>query len=382
WDYAGPWNMHPLVDPAVTKEEIRAFLAVDLSTSYAVMPVDGKKTGPWYQINQEKIIALIYHYLANTGDAAFLDEMAGEKSVIDWVRFHAYFGDDLSKEAVLIDYGEKGEDHLELRRGIPYHGVMPDLNMRRYKTCERAAAILELYGAPDDEMMKRAAAAAALTKKELWDRDARWFRFRIDGKDDLRYTVQMFKFLDSAACDEEIRSGLLSHLNEREFLSDFGLHSMSKLDDAYDQVDIDNGGGGICSLFVPVILEQLYRIGACETANDIFRRVLWWGSRLPYWGDSLVANAIAYRKDTPLQATIGSSAGAQMMIFGIFGIKAAFDGAVTVNPVKCPPAKNMCLTEMKLRGKTFSVQLNEDSYTVLCGEQVFEKPFGEATVLK
>ena len=50
----------------------------------------------------------------------------------------------------------------------------------------------------------------------------------------------MFKFLDSGAADEEIAEGLVSHLNDEEFLSDFGLHSMSKLDEAYDQVDIED----------------------------------------------------------------------------------------------------------------------------------------------
>ena len=362
--YAGPWNIHPLVDKEVTKEEIKAFLAVDLSSSYAIMPVDGRKNGPWYQINQEKIIALIYYYLKNTGDFGFLDEQAGDKTVIEWVRFHAYFGDDLTKDVSLIDYGIKGEDHLELRRKIPYHGIMPDLNMRRYKTCERASEILALYGTPDEKMMERGRKIAALAKEKLWDKDKKWFKFIIDGKEDYRYTVQMFKFLDSAACDDEIREGLISHLNDEEFLSDFGLHSMSKQDMAYDQVDIDNGGGGICSLIVPVILEQLYRIGQCEKANDIFSRVLWWGERMPYYGDSLTANAIAYREDTPLQATIGSSAAAQMVIFGIFGVSSDFYGNVTVTPVKNPPAKGMKLSDMHLRGKIFSVSLGENSFTV------------------
>ena len=207
------------------------------------------------------------------------------------------------------------------------------------------------------------------------------FKFIIDGKEDYRYTVQMFKFLDSGAADKEIVEGLVSHLNDKEFLSDFGLHSMSKLDEAYDQVDIDNGGGGICSLFVPVILEQLYKIGKCEIANDILNRVLWWGERMPYWGDSLTANAIAYREDTPLQATIGSSAAAQMIIFGIFGVKSDFYGNITINPVKNPPDKNMRLINMKLRGKIFSIYLNEQDYTVETENVKITKQYGEKTVI-
>ena len=156
---------------------------------------------------------------------------------------------------------------------------------------------------------------------------------------------------------------------------------MSKMDEAYDQVDIDNGGGGICSLFVPVILEQLYKIGKCEIANDILKRVLWWGERMPYWGDSLTANAIAYREDTPLQATIGSSAAAQMIIFGIFGVKSDFYGNITINPVKNPPDKDMRLMKMKLRNKIFSIYLNEQDYTVETESAKITKPYGEKTVI-
>lgn len=408
WDYGAPCKLHPMVDRNATKEEIKAFLAVDLSKCFAIKPVDGGAYGPWYMVNQEKIIGLIYYYLANTGDFAFLDERAGDRTVIEWVRFHACFGDEGAAEGKLVDYGMMGEHHLELRNGIAYHGVMPDLNMRRYLTYQRASEILACYGSPDENMMKRAEKLRFLVKKELWDADKRWFRFRMkeegmtdypekfyqfmvkeglfikDKKhfrfrqeDDLRYTVQMFKFLDSPAADEEIRSGLISHLNEEEFLSDFGLHSMSKLDEAYDQVDIDNGGGGICAIFVPVILEQLYNIGECEKANDIFRRVLWWGERVPYWGDSFTANAIAYREDTPLMATTGSAVGAQMMIFGIFGIKADFDGTITVNPVKRPPAEQMRLVDVKLRGKVFSVSLDRDGYTVECEKKKWKCLYGQ-----
>ena len=65
--------------------------------------------------------------------------------------------------------------------------------------------------------------------------------------------------------------GLLSHLNEREFLSDYGLHSISKLDPAYDQVDIDHGGGGSYVAFPALIAESLYKGGYSDPAEDILK---------------------------------------------------------------------------------------------------------------
>ena len=107
---------------------------------------------------------------------------------------------------------------------------------------------------------------------------------------------------------------------------------MSKKDLAYDQVDIDNGGGGSCVCFPPQIIERLYKSGHPKEAENVLERILWWGERLPYWGDSLVANNIDYRKDTPLQNAIGAVAGAQCIIFGMFGVEVKFNGDITINP--------------------------------------------------
>mgnify|MGYP003344925615 CR=1 FL=1 len=89
---------------------------------------------------------------------------------------------------------------------------------------------------------------------------------------------------------------------------------------AYDQIDIDNGGGGACTSFPPQIAERLYKLGKPAPADEILKRILWWGTRMPYWGDSIVANAVEYRKDTPLQCTIDGAAGAQCILFGLLGI--------------------------------------------------------------
>ena len=146
-----------------------------------------------------------------------------------------------------------------------------------------------------------------MLKQRLWNPKTRWFDFQDDkGRKDTRYTVQMFKLFGSKVLDAEEEAGLLGHLNsEKEFLSEFGLHSMSKTDPAYDQVDIDNGGGGR----LHVLSRRRSPSGSTRRATPTpprtsCKRILWWGERMPYWGDSIVADKIDYRKDTPLQCTI------------------------------------------------------------------------------
>jgi len=381
WDYCGGLMLHPLYDAEGNKKQLIAYLKNDLTTSYALNPVTGGKVGPWYQVNQEKIICMVYYHVLFTGDKAFLFEQAGNKTVLEWMLYHAYVGDDGTEGNRLCDYGEGGKDHLELRQRWKYNGVMPDVNARRYMNYKRVYDLTKVAGAPDERLLQRAAELKECLKS-LWNEQEKWYDF-IDntGKRDIRYTVQMFKFLNSPVIDAHERDGLISHLNETEFLSKYGLHSMSKLDEAFDQEDIDNGGGGICTHFTMQICAQLYEMGYDALATDILQRVYWWGERMPYMGDSCAANMIQNREDTPLQGDISSVACAQMIFYYIFGIRAAFDGAVTVTPVKHRPAERMKIENARLCGKTFSVCVDGDMFSVAVNDRTYTAAIGETVCI-
>jgi hypothetical protein len=242
---------------------------------------------------------------------------------------------------------------------------MPDLNGRRYANYLMAARLAELAGSPDPRLRQRADALRGALKQRLWNPQTRWFDFLdAQGRKDTRYTVQMFKLIGSGVLDAEEMAGLLAHFNEREFLSEFGLHSMSKTDVAYDQVDIDNGGGGACTCFPPQIAERLYKAGHPAVASDILRRILWWGDCLPYWGDSLVANFKDYRKDTPLQCTLDGVTVAQCILFGMLGVAPQFDGQIFVDPHPPEWASQIEITGLKIRGRVIDVAVRDGQYEV------------------
>ena len=173
----------------------------------------------------------------------------------------------------------------------------------------------------------------------------------------------------------------MSHLNEQEFLSDYGLHSMSKLDIAYDQVDIDNGGGGNCTSFTPLKIEFLYNRGKTEVADKILESILWWGTRMPYFPDSEPANEIDYRQDTPLQSNISTGCLAQCILFGMFGIDVAFDGTITIDPVHSELASELSLKGLKIRGKVMDVAVTGDMYTVVTEDKSYEANIGDPIVI-
>jgi hypothetical protein len=382
WNFGEVWEILPLYDPQAAREHIKQFLKTDITTHFAFMPVNGEAFGPWYPVNQEKIIGLIYYYVQITGDTAFLGEAVADKNVLDWAVYHAMHGDDLGKPVALIDYGPSNS-HLELRRGYPYNHVMPDLNGRRYANYLRAAELCEVAGRPARYLVERAEALKVLLKQRLWNPDTKWFWFENDqGVKDTRLTVQLFKLFGSGVLDNDEAAGLLSHLNETEFLSEYGLHSMSKTDIAYDQVDIDNGGGGICTCFTPQIAERLYKSGHADLAADLFRRTLWWGERMPYWGDSLVANSIDYRKDTPLQCTLDGVAVAQCILFGMFGVNVELNGDITVDPHPPGFAPRMKLEGLRLRGMEMDIEVDGDHFGVECNGRTILSRIGTPVSLR
>jgi hypothetical protein len=382
WNFGEVWEVMPLYDPDATRAHIKQFLQIDLGSHFAFNPLNGRGFGPWYMVNQEKIVGLIYYYVKNTGDTAFLQEMVGGKTILDHAIAHATFRDDLAQPVALIDYGPSNS-HLELRRGYPYNYVMPDLNGRRYATYLRASELAEVAGKPAPALRQRAEALQVVLKQQLWNPQTRWFDFQdAQGRKDSRYTIQLFKLFGSDVLDGEEESGLLSHLNEKEFLGEFGLHSLSKTDVAYDQVDIDNGGGGSCTCFPPQIAERLYKAGHAATADDLLKRILWWGERMPYWGDSLVANHADYRKDTPLQCTLDGATVAQCIIFGVFGIDARFDGSLVIHPHPPAFAPRVALKNVNLRGMRFEISVTADGFHVKTTRSEAQASIGESIVVK
>jgi hypothetical protein len=291
--------------------------------------------------------------------------------------------DDPEKPVALIDYGPSNS-HLELRRKPNYYNhVMPDLNGRRYDNYMRVAELAEAYGEPKPFLAERAEALKKLLKEKLWNRETRWLDFINDqGLPETRYTIQMYKLIGSPVLDQELEAGLLSHWNENEFLGKYGIHSLALQDEAFDPADVDNGGPGACTCFPPQIAERFYKAGHPDKGADILRRTLWWADRLPYWGDSIVAHEIDYRKDTPLQCTLDSVAVAQCMIFGMFGINVDFDGSIAIHPSLPEFTKTISLQNVHIRSITFDIEVTPDSFTVTVDNEQITAPLGKTIILK
>ncbi len=397
WDFGEACEIISLFDPQATKAHIIQFMETGVKKGFGFCPLFGGMLSPshFYPTNQDKIIGLTYHYIKNTGDVAFLTEKLGNGTVLDTIISQALFMDDLSKPIALINYDtcdpqhNGGQSHLEIRHPVGklgYTHIIPDVNGRRYINYTRAAELSELAGKSRPDLVERAESLKVLLKKELWDAEKKWFAYEIPTFKpplrEFRYTNILYFLLGTGVLDEEEESGLLSHLKEGEFLSTYGLYSIARHDPSFNPADVDHGGPGAYNSFPPGIAKTLYKIGKNEQADDLLKRILWWGERMPYWGDSFYADTIRYREETPLQCDIGSLAGAQCVIFGIFGINSCFDGSVIIDPNQPSFANQLSLKGVKLCNQVFDVEMNMGIYKVTCQGKTLEAKVGQTILVK
>ncbi len=106
------------------------------------------------------------------------------------------------------------------------------------------------------------------------------------------------------------------------------------------------------------------------------QRCIWWGSSMPYWGDSIYADRVDYRHDTPLQCTIDAVAVAQFFIFGLFGVDPQFDGSIRVSPRPATFAADAALRGVRIRDIVFDIELGENDFKVMSGGTTVVAPLG------
>ena len=371
WNHGEVYRLWPMLDPAAAKAHMRKFLSLDLVNCFAYDVMSDAPFGPYYPVNQEKILLLAHAYVLETGDRAFLSEDLNGRTVLACLEREALQLDDPSKPVALVDYGN-GNHHLELRMKERYDGIIPDMNLRRILCYRLADALCRLAGRkPSVDYVKRAEDLKRLVRAKLWNPSLGWFEhLPAEGRREVRWTMQMFKALGwgNWLIDPDVEAALVKHLmDESEFLGPYGIHSLSKKDPGYDVDDVDNGGPGACVSFAPAIVDRLYRSNRAPEAEKVFRRLWWLGESLPFWGDSHYADRKDYRRDTPLQNDIQGAALAQTVIFSLFGIDPQEDGSVRITPRLPAGVKYMALKNVRLAGRVFDVSaLSSRGVEVMC----------------
>jgi hypothetical protein len=377
WGLGYVSRIMPLYHPQAWKEQIKLAILSDAENHYAFTPITGESIGPWYSYNQYSMIRIIYDYVMISGDVAFLTETVGNHRVIDYCTGQALYKDDPAREPELINYGTN-RNLLELKKTASYQFVVPSPNAERCWSYRTVDELCQWVGAEKPDLSSRSNVIAGLITKELWSEEHKWFLTK-DTLGNLHFSpsIQIFDMLRCGILSKSQEEKILTHLNETEFLSPFGIHSLSKKDPGYDLNDPDWGGPGVYAGDAPELIEDLYQSGYPEKAEDILKRILWWGKYLPYYPQAIVADQVDYRRNGRANVIAGISS-TQSILFGVLGLQVSHDGKTSILVHKNRLFDTFRLEGLQVQGKNISVRSEGNHLTVsLQGGMEIQGTFGQ-----
>jgi hypothetical protein len=136
WDITLWSTLWAVVDPVMMKEHISSWIEIDPSKYYGKDNFGGKGVGNGYSANYWALFQLIRDYIAVTGDYAFLDEIIGDKTVMqhldeysmNWEKISLYGTEGCTDDIYrLADFGD---DEWNLLECVPtYKHIVPSFNI-------------------------------------------------------------------------------------------------------------------------------------------------------------------------------------------------------------------------------------------------------------
>lgn len=381
WGYAYISKIMPIYNRQAWKNQIIQGIKTDAKSHYAFTPITGEGIGPWYSYNQYSAIRTIYDYVVISGDRAFLSEKINDKTVIDYCIEQALFKDDITKDVALVDYGSN-HNLLELKKTDRYQYFVPSPNAERCWSYRAVDELCNWATVSSLNLSLRADALSKLISEELWSEDEQWF-LTLDtlGQQHFFPTIQIFDMLRCNVLSKSQEQKILNHLNETEFLSQFGVHSLSKLDPAYDLNDADWGGPGVYAGDAPELIEDLYLSGHPDLAENVLSRILWWGKHFPYYPQAIIADDIDYRRNGRANIIAGITS-PQSILFGLLGLEFAPNGDVFIKPNRTNLFHDFELRGLKIKDEKLDIYMKNNSISVKSKEaKVRKTEIGESIYL-
>ncbi|APY11616.1 hypothetical protein BWZ22_10340 [Seonamhaeicola sp. S2-3] len=159
------------------------------------------------------------------------------------------------------------------------------------------------------------------------------------------------------------------------------MHSLSKLDPAYDLNDADWGGPGVYAGDAPELVEDLYLSGHPDMAENVLSRILWWGKHFPYYPQAIIADDIDYRRNGRANIIAGITS-TQSILFGLLGLEYTARGEVLIKPNKTDLFTEFELKGLKIKDKKVDIYMNNNSVLVKSNEAKVQKTvIGESMYL-
>lgn len=367
WDISYVSKLMTLSDAPAVRKSLIAFVRSGIDKHYAINPFDGKGMGPLYSYNYYSYLRLVYNYILYSGDMSILDINVLDKPFLDYLFQFCLSKENLSVPPELVNYGDN-HNLLELKVTKAYQFYTPSPNAERVLIYEMLHKLYKWKGLkPPIDLMLRSRELKNVFIKQLWDNDKKWL-FSLDEKHQPKtaWSIQIFDVLRTQILDKEQQLGLVSHLNENEFLSAYGVHSLSKRDAGYDPFDEDWGGPGVYAGDAPELINDLIHSGFEEKGVDILKKILWWGE-FPYYPQAILASKKGYRQNGRANIIAGLNT-TQCIITGLFGVDVE-DNQLLINPIKGDFINGASLNGLSIRNQKVDIIINKNGNGFLVKEQ-------------
>jgi len=332
-DFARVSRMLILADPAAAKNHIRFYLNVGADSVAGFSPIGLAGVGAPHPYNDYSAVKAVRDYVAITGDAQFLIFGTKGGRIIDVLMAIADRGAVEGEPPALIDYGPN-ESFLNLKKP-GYEHYAPTPNARRVWIYRTVADLIEMVGDENGTapaFRAKADALSALINEKLWDTVASWYE-SIDAQGNRRHVWarDALDLLQTGVPSPGQAELLIGHINQYDFLAPLGVYSMAlrEAEGGNPGHDWEGNLAGVAD--APDLIETLYRLGKPELAEEILNRILWAGGAMPYYPEKVRVDEQGYDREGRAN-TIASLAGAQAVIFGVFGVEFGLDGSVTALP--------------------------------------------------
>ena len=276
WDTREWATVFSLLDPAMLRKCLLDWLTLDIHKGYAEDYISGTLQGPFYSANDYSVFLLAVAYLSVTGDREFLNQKAGEKTVLQHLNAIAtYWKTQVRTGRTLADYGE-ADNLLEC---VPtYIHEVPSLNAANVWMMREAAKIDELNHdkLPADQLRTDAATLLPNVLDLYEPGQGCWNSLHRDGT-----RVPMRHIFDFVTLGMTIPSDLNATIRgemvsfvKKELLTDFWMRAQSLQDVSAAYSDRpDHGPMGAFTSWPAETAAVFCTFGNYPDAVDIFHRV-------------------------------------------------------------------------------------------------------------
>jgi len=372
WLYTIPWDLSFLSDmltmmsPESMRETISLFLSEE-ELACSNIGWDGCAPGVFYIMQPFALKIMIESYLRQTGDTEFLNKKVSGKTILEWMKVWADILENefTSKTNGMIDMGYDPEALVEIRTD-GYDYIVPVLNGLAVDYYQWIGYCCEQINDVDSiKFNKKASALEDLFHKNLWNPEKRWFdNLYHDGSREPVYSNLLFDLLGTDVLTSEERLGLLSHLNDNEFMGAYNIYSMSRQDRVHwDRVDTDWGGGGSFTGIPMQLVRNLYQTGMGQLAWTILSRFTKYIDHFPYISQNLRADEI-FQDESSMALAISAGAGVEAIVFGLFGITPQIEGTLDIRPYFSYEIGKSSLKDYQFRGHSFDINMDKYGFTV------------------